>query len=138
MRSRSTKLSFIGVTSVSALRIAARAIGSSRPGVSITSTSACFRQAADRGFEARLALVLEHFIGRAGKLLVEPAHRRVAIFEIAGHGPLALIEVERTDPVARRGERDRGVDRGGRLAGAALFIGEDDEVRLAHGLLFPL
>ena len=41
IRSRSTKLSFIGVTRVSALMIAARAIGSSRPGVSMTMTSAC-------------------------------------------------------------------------------------------------
>ena len=38
----------------------------------------------------------------------------------------------RGDAMARRGERYRGVDRGGRLAGPALFVGEDDEMRLAH------
>jgi hypothetical protein len=30
------------------------------------------------------------------------------------------------------------VDGGGRFARATLFIGEDDEVRLAHGLRIPL
>ena len=67
IRSRSTKLSFIGVTSVSAWTIAARATGSSRPGVSMTMTSALGRQAVDRGFEAGFGLILEHFEGGAGE-----------------------------------------------------------------------
>ena len=81
---------------------------------------------------AFLALVLEHFVGRLRQLLVQPAHRRVAVLEIAGHGPLPAVEVERSDPVPRGGERDRRMDRGRRLAGPALFVGEDDEMRLAH------
>ena len=32
-----------------------------------------------------------------GKQLVEPAHRRVAILEIAGHGPLALSRSSAAD-----------------------------------------
>ena len=48
-----------------------------------------------------------------------------------------MIEIERADPVASRGQRDRGMDRGGRFAGSALFIGENDEVRLAHGESAP-
>ena len=70
--------------------------------------------------------------GRAGQILVEPGNRCVAVFEIAGHGPLAAVEVERGDAMARGGEGDGGVDRGRRLAGAALFIGENDEMRLAQ------
>ena len=42
------------------------------------------------------------------------------------------VEVERGDAAAGRGQRDRGVHRRRRLAGAALFVGEDDEMRLAH------
>ena len=94
-------------------------------------------EAVDRGVEAGFGRVLEHFEGGAGQLLFEPAHGRVAVLEIAGHRALAAVEVERGDAVARGGERDRGVDRGGRLAGAALFIGEDDEMRLAHAPLAP-
>ena len=72
------------------------------------------------------------------QLLLEPAHGRVAVLEIAGHRALAAVEVERADAVAGCGERDRRMDRGRRLAGAALFVGEDDEMRLASWLdLFP-
>ena len=44
--------------------------------------------------------------------------------------PLAMIEIERGDARALRRQRDRDVHRGGRLARAALFVGEDDDVRL--------
>jgi hypothetical protein len=95
-------------------------------------------KAFDRLVELCFAQLLEHFIGRVGQGLVEPAHGRVAILEIAGHGALAAVEVERGDAMARCGKRDRGVDRGRRLAGAALFIGENDEMRLSHGSPKPL
>ena len=39
--------------------------------------------------------------------------------------------------MARRGERDRRVDGSRRLACAALFVGEDDEMRLCHLLTLP-
>ena len=91
-----------------------------------------FATAPDRRVQRPLAMVLEHFVAGLRQIAFEPAHRRVAVLEIAGHGALAAVEVERADAVAGRGERDRGVDRGRRLAGAALFIGEDDEMRLGH------
>jgi pantoate--beta-alanine ligase len=48
-----------------------------------------------------------------------------------------VIEVETGDLGALRGERDGDVDRRRRLAGAALFIGEDDDMRpCGHGF-FP-
>ena len=77
-------------------------------------------------------LVLQHGVIRLGQFFLQTPHGRVAVLEIAGHRPLAAVEVERSDAVARCGERDCGVDRGRRLAGPALFVGEDDEMRLAH------
>jgi hypothetical protein len=46
---------------------------------------------------------------------------------------LARIEIDRGHFRALIGQRDGDVDGGGRLAGAALFIGEDDTMR-GHGL----
>ncbi len=59
-----------------------------------------------------------------------------AVVEIAAERALAGVEVERGDPPAGRGQRDRAVHRGGRLAGAAFLIGENDEMRRRH--LHPL
>ena len=56
---------------------------------------------------------------------------RLAVFEITRHRLLAMIEVERCDARAACLKRDRDMDRGGRLAGAALFVGEDDGVGFA-------
>src|SRR3954463_16745700 len=52
-----------------------------------------FGQPRDRSVQRILALILEHFIGGMRQLLFEPAHRRVAVLEIAGHGALAAVEV---------------------------------------------
>src|SRR3954453_5265885 len=81
-------------------------------------------------------MVLEHLIDRMRQLLVEPAHGRVAVLEIARHRALASVKVERSDAVAGCGQRNCGVNCGRRLAGPALFIGEDDEMWLCHGLIF--
>ena len=45
--------------------------------------------------------------------------------------------VERPHAMARGGEGNGRVNGRRRLAGSALFVGEDDEMRLAHGLIFP-
>jgi hypothetical protein len=47
-----------------------------------------------------------------------------------------MVEIEAPHPVTGRGQGNGGVDGRGGLAGAALFIGEDDGVELAH-LSFP-
>ncbi len=88
---------------------------------------------ADRRFQLLVRLLFEHLVAGLRQGLVEPAHGRVAVLEIAGHGPLAAVEIERSDVVTGRGKRDRGVNGSGRFAGAALFIGEDDKMRLGHG-----
>src|SRR2546423_3518482 len=79
-------------------------------------------------------MFLESLVRRLGQLFLQPAHGCVAVLEIARHRPLAAVEVERSHAVPGRGERDRGVDRGRRLARSALFVGEDDEMWLTHGL----
>ena len=43
---------------------------------------------------------------------------------------LPYLEPQWADAVAQRRQSDGRMDRRGRLAGAALFIGEDDEMRL--------
>ena len=77
-------------------------------------------------------MVFENLVGGVRKLLIEPAHRRVAILEIAGHRALAAVEVESADAVAGGSKRDRGVNCGRGLAGPALFVRKDDEMWLAH------
>ena len=96
------------------------------------------RKPLDSGREAAFAVILKDLVNRMRKIvLLEAPHRGVAILEVARHGPLAAVEVERSDPVARSGEGNRGVHRSRRFAGAALFVGEDDEVRLlGHDLIF--
>ena len=64
----------------------------------------------------------------AGQRDAAPFHRLCAVLEIAVHGALACVEIDRRHPRALVGERDCDVDRRGRLAGAALFVGEDDAV----------
>src|SRR6185369_5170779 len=93
--------------------------------------------AIDRCVEAVLTLILEYLVGRLRKLLLEPAHGRVAVLEIARHRPLPAVEVERPDAVPRCSERNGRVNGCRRLARPALFVGEDDEMRLWHGLIFP-
>jgi chromosome partitioning protein len=48
---------------------------------------------------------------------------------------LARIEVDRRDPRPAIGERNRDVHRRGRLAGAALLVGEDDAMRRLRHVL---
>ena len=55
------------------------------------------------------------FLGRPG-----------AVFEIAVHRALPVIEIEGDHALARIGERDRDMDRRGRLARPALLVGEGD------------
>ena len=40
-------------------------------------------------------MIVEHFEAGVRQFLVEPPHSRVAVLEVAGHGPLARVEVER-------------------------------------------
>jgi hypothetical protein len=77
-------------------------------------------------------MILEHLVRGLRQIRLEPADGRVAILEIARGRPLAAVQIERTDAVTRGGERDRRVHGRRRLAGAALFVGEDDEMRLSH------
>ena len=77
-------------------------------------------------------MIVEHLEGSGGQVLLEAPHRSGTVLEVAGHRPLSGVEVERAHAVAGRGKRDRRMHRGRRLAGAALFVGEDDEMRLAH------
>src|SRR3712207_8306303 len=53
------------------------------------------------------------------ELRVETAHRCVAVLEIAGHRALAAVEVESSNAVAGRGERDGRVHCSGRFSGPA-------------------
>ncbi len=92
----------------------------------------------------RLALVgIECLVGGRDEIDSEPLHRLGPIVEIAAQGALAGVEIESGDPPPGGGERDGAVDRGGRLAGAAFLIGENDEMRRRHldplilGLDFP-
>ena len=64
-------------------------------------------------------------------VLPREAHGCVAVLEIAGHRPLAAVEVERADAVARSRERDGSVNGCSGLARPALFVGEDDHMWFA-------
>ena len=127
-------------TSVRVAAISERWEGEHRPGhfegVATGSVDdddvALLGKAANRGGKAFLGLVLEHFIDSVRQARCEPAHRRVAVLEITSHRPLAAVQIERSDTVPGRGERNGGVHRSRRLARPALFVGEDDEMRLAH------
>ena len=142
IRSKSTKLSFIGVTSVSAWSAAWRANGSSRPGVSKMRKSAAASRRAQLG-DRRFELLdgeppsntCEFGVGQVD---LAPALRSRRDFRDSGAGALARIEIDRGDPRAAIGQRDRDMHRGGRFAGPALFVGEDDAVRgrrHGHGVL---
>ena len=100
----------------------------------------------DRRLEALALVGIEGRIGGHRQIEPEPARRGGAVVEIAAERALAAVEVERGDLAPLRGERDGAVDRGGRLAGAALLVGEGDEMRhcagtsgdLIHGACEPL
>ena len=89
-------------------------------------------EAADGGVEAGVVVIVEHFERRLRQVGLQPADGGGAVFEIARQGPLAAVEVERGDAVAGGRQGNGGMDGGGRFARPALFIGEDDEVRLCH------
>ena len=76
--------------------------------------------------EARQALAVMRGELRRRQVAPGALFGRQTVFEIARHRALAMVEVERGDARAARLQRDRDMDRGGRLAGAALFVGEDD------------
>jgi hypothetical protein len=61
---------------------------SSRPGVSITTTSAFGDKPVDRFLEEAPSPSTSH-IGLRERLF-EPPHRRIAVLQIAGHRPLAV------------------------------------------------
>jgi hypothetical protein len=60
-------------------------------------------------------------------------HCRGTVVEVAAKGSLARVEIERAHAAALRCKSNRGVNRGGRLAGSAFLVGEDDEMRGRHG-----
>ena len=50
-------------------------------------------------------MFLEHFVRSAGEILFQPPDGRIAVLEIAGHGPLATVQVERSDAVVVMADR---------------------------------
>jgi hypothetical protein len=106
--------------------------GSSRPGVSITSTSASGRQPAIAASSAS-SLWSSSTSKRAAAARCRAGAWSRRGSRDSGSWCAGGCRGRAPDAVAGGGQRDRGVDRGGRLAGAALFVGEDDEMRLAIG-----
>ena len=91
------------------------------------------RAAADPGHflvQARRCHQAERDMPRRGQINLPPACRGFAIVEIACHGLLAGIKVNRCNAVAGALQRNRSMHRRRRLSRAALFIGEDNYVRV--------
>ena len=51
-----------------------------------------------------------------------------AVFQIAGRGALAAVEIDQRGLFAGKRQRNADMHGGGRFAGAALFIGEHDHM----------
>ena len=63
------------------------------------------------------------------RLLIEVVARACkSISNAVSKGALTGIKVDRRDPPARDGERDRDMHRRGRFPGAALLVGERDQM----------
>ena len=75
------------------------------------------------------AVPLEHGEVHVGQGDAAAAFGFGAVFKVAVQGALARVKIDRSDPRALIGERDGDVHGSGRLASAALFVGEDDTVR---------
>ena len=126
--SKSTKLSFIGVTIRSAPRWA-RARGSvSAPGVSMTRKSACRLSAASRCVHSLRGEIANDRCGRARRLGLGPG---VAI----GEEMRWTAGARRDRPRRRarlRASRRRPVDGDGGLSSPALLVADDDDARFGH------
>ena len=72
---------------------------------------------------------VEHGKAHTGQGDIAPLFGIGAIFEIAKQRTLARIEIDRRDPCPLIGKRDSDMDGGGRFAGSALLICEDDSMR---------
>jgi hypothetical protein len=68
----------------------------------------------------------------SGQIDAAPLHRFPAVFEIATHGSLSMIEIERDDIRAAVGERHGDMHGRGGFARSAFLIGEHDPVRMGH------
>jgi len=78
------------------------------------------------------------WIGDANNMLTSWLQAAAVLdFRVHVSSPVGY-EVKRADLPTSCCQGNRRVNRGGRLTSAAFFIGEYDEMRLAHGLLFPL
>jgi hypothetical protein len=104
----------------------------------IVAAGACRRRPRRRfrpAIELRVEIVvlggIERLVDGDRELDLQPLDRARAVVEIASQSALARVEIDRGDLAPRRGERDGAVDGGGGLAGAALFVGENDEMRPA-------
>ena len=83
----------------------------------------------DLCIQLRQRLTVKHFEPCAGQRDAAAALSLGAVFQIAVQRALARIKIKRGNPRALISQRDRDVDRRGRFAGPALFIGEDNTVR---------
>ena len=91
-----------------------------------------FRQRGEHVVEAVLALTVMRGVARNRQFAAGALYRCGTIVEIAAHRALAMIEVERGDLRAARLQRDRDMDRGGRFARAAFFVGKDNDMWLSR------
>ena len=131
IRSKSTKLSLIGVTSVSASVAAWRANAIVAAGRVEDHEVHALGRARRVSASSSSTVSPSNTSKRApGSSIAAAALGLGAVLEIAVQRALARIEVDRRDLRALIGQRDRDVHRGGRLAGAALLVGEDDAVRV--------
>ena len=74
---------------------------------------------------------MEGVVRRHGQLQPEPADAGEAVVQIAAERALAIVQIERGDAPALRGQRHGDVNGGGGFAGAALLVREGDDVRRA-------
>jgi hypothetical protein len=68
-------------------------------------------------------------VGGVGQRDLAAARGLVAVFQIAVERGLTAVEVDRGDTHALIGQRHGDMDRRRRLAGSALFVGENDAMR---------
>ena len=88
----------------------------------------------DQRLESLLVHIGDRMAGSARQLDAALLRRFRAIFEIAVHCPLPVVEIEGDDFGPAIGQRHGDVDCGGRFAGAAFLVGEHDTMgRGGHG-----
>ena len=86
----------------------------------------------DQGFHGAFVHIFDDMTASCRQSDRTTAHRFCAIFEIAMHRPLPMIEIESDDIGALKREGDGDMHCCRRFARSAFFIGEDNAMRLRN------